>query len=228
MAASSGMDRRIDSVFAFSDGKARRLARPGVLLVLAGLPVMCLAATVGLGSVGGREAPGVPANAAPPIEPSRQATREVSVLTLPRPRLIAPQVAAETAAAKSPAFEVASIRAHEFPPNVFGFSSTGRSFIRISGSRVTLSVVSLIGLVRDAYDVQDFQVSGAPGWTDQRGRQQFYDIEARAPGDGTPTVGQVRQMLQTLLADRFQLKASSRGERVSGVRSGGRQERAEV
>jgi hypothetical protein len=48
--------------------------------------------------------------------------------------------------------------------------------------------------------------SGAPDWRDETGRNQLYDIEARAPGDGVPTMDEVRQMLQTLLAERFQLK----------------------
>ena len=33
-----------------------------------------------------------------------------------------------------------------------------------------------------------------------------FDIVANAPGEGTPTGDDVRRMLQTLLADRFQLK----------------------
>ena len=36
--------------------------------------------------------------------------------------------------------------------------------------------------------------------------QPVYDIEAKAPGDGVPTMDEARQMLQTLLAERFQLK----------------------
>jgi len=120
--------------------------------------------------------------------------------------LVAQQIAVQPAPARPLEFEVASVKPHEFPRNVFGFSGNGRSAIHISGNRVTLSVVTLAALVKDAYDVKDFQVTGAPGWTDKRGTQQFYDIEARSPGDGTPTLDQVRQMLQALLADRFQLK----------------------
>jgi len=104
-----------------------------------------------------------------------------------------------------PKFEVASVKPHDFPRGVFGFRNNGNSPIRISGTRVTLSIVSLQTLVREAYDVGDFQVTGAPGWKGNNGADQFYDIEARVPGDTTPTVQQVRQMLQTLLAARFQL-----------------------
>lgn len=64
----------------------------------------------------------------------------------------------------------------------------------------------LTRLVLAAYKLRTFQVSGAPEWRDDTGRHQIYDIEARAPGGGVPTMDEVRQMLQTLLAERFQLK----------------------
>jgi VWFA-related protein len=52
MAASSrGMGKRIDHVFELSNGSLRKLTRPGAVLALIGLPVMCLAATVGLESI---------------------------------------------------------------------------------------------------------------------------------------------------------------------------------
>jgi uncharacterized protein (TIGR03435 family) len=37
---------------------------------------------------------------------------------------------------------------------------------------------------------------------------EIYELEARAPGDATPDLAQVREMTQTLLAERFQLKVS--------------------
>jgi GWxTD domain-containing protein len=46
MAASSGISRRVDQVFELSGGTLRKLARPGLSLVLLGVPVVCLAATV--------------------------------------------------------------------------------------------------------------------------------------------------------------------------------------
>lgn len=100
------------------------------------------------------------------------------------------------------AFEVASIRAHEYPPSRV-VAGTGGS-IRISGNRVTL-LGSLTGFVMSAYNLREFQVSGAPAhWTDKLGRQQHYDISAKADGE-TLTMDQARRMLQTLLTDRFQL-----------------------
>ena len=49
MAAGSGMGKRIDQVFELSGGNLRKLARPGIVLALTGVPVMCLASAVGLG-----------------------------------------------------------------------------------------------------------------------------------------------------------------------------------
>jgi uncharacterized protein (TIGR03435 family) len=57
-----------------------------------------------------------------------------------------------------------------------------------------------------AYKLRTFQVSGAPEWRNETGRNQLYDIEAKVPGDSVPTMDEVRKMLQTLLSERFQLK----------------------
>jgi uncharacterized protein (TIGR03435 family) len=105
----------------------------------------------------------------------------------------------------APMFEVASVRPYEFAPNMLGVTTLGASKILISGNRVT-SRGSLLGLLMAAYGVRDFQISGDPGWTDKLGRQQFFDIAAKTEGDATATADQVRQMLQSLLADRFQLR----------------------
>lgn len=113
---------------------------------------------------------------------------------------------AQTAAASPPAFEVASVKPHVFARNQFAFGTpSGESPIRISGNRVTTQGL-LAGLVMTAYKLRTFQVSGAPEWRDGTGRNQLYDIEAKAPGDGAPTMDEARRMLQTLLAERFQLK----------------------
>ena len=113
---------------------------------------------------------------------------------------------AQTTAASPLAFEVASVKPHVFARNQFAFGSpSGESPIRISGNRVTTQGL-LAGLVLTAYKLRTFQLSGAPEWRDETGRNQVYDIEAKAPGDGAPTMDDARQMLQTLLAERFQLK----------------------
>jgi uncharacterized protein (TIGR03435 family) len=124
----------------------------------------------------------------------------------------APAISAQTQISTKPAkasplsFEVASVKPHAFARGQFAFGTVfGESPIRISGNRVTMQGL-LAGLVLSAYKLRTFQVSGAPEWRDETGRIQLYDIEARAPGDGVPPMDEVRQMLQTLLAERFQLK----------------------
>lgn len=108
----------------------------------------------------------------------------------------------------APAFEVASVKAVDLPPGTFPFGDRAAPAIHISGNRVTTRA-SISGLVLAAYDLKGFQISSAPDWTDRRGRLQLYDISAKTEGEGTPTLDQVRQMLRTMLADRFQLKLHS-------------------
>jgi uncharacterized protein (TIGR03435 family) len=97
------------------------------------------------------------------------------------------------ARAQSPAFEVASIK--PLP----GFVNAR---FNLSGPRVTMSGYGLEGLVMDAYKVEPWQISAGPVWL----RTDPFEIVAKAPGDASPTPEQLRLMLQTLLADRFQLK----------------------
>jgi uncharacterized protein (TIGR03435 family) len=92
-------------------------------------------------------------------------------------------------------FEVASIRLHTAEPVTrIGFSN--------SGPRFTAEAVTLTNFITYAYDIKDYQVSGAPDWaaTDR------YDIVAKAEGDGLLTRDQAKAMLRTLLAERFHLK----------------------
>ena len=68
------------------------------------------------------------------------------------------------------------------------------------GGRFNASATTLKFLVEWAYGIQPFQHSGGPSWmgTDR------YDVVAKAAGQATDA--QMKLMLQTLLADRFQLK----------------------
>ncbi len=75
--------------------------------------------------------------------------------------------------------------------------------------------VTLKLLMEQAYDVRDFQISGAPGWFDS----EHYDVDAKPEDSGNAnqdprkmTEGQrqamqdrLRQMIQSLLADRCKL-----------------------
>jgi uncharacterized protein (TIGR03435 family) len=96
--------------------------------------------------------------------------------------------------AQSPlAFEVASVKPAP------GFVNAR---VNLSGPRVTISGYALEGLIMDAYKVEPWQLSGGPVWRDT----DPFDILAKAPGENAPEPEQIRQMLQTLLEDRFKLK----------------------
>jgi uncharacterized protein (TIGR03435 family) len=60
---------------------------------------------------------------------------------------------------------------------------------------LTLNVI-----LRQAYGLEHYQITGGPAWLDT----DRFDIEAKAAGE--PTKEQMMAMLQALLADRFQLK----------------------
>jgi uncharacterized protein (TIGR03435 family) len=109
----------------------------------------------------------------------------------------APQLGAQQQAATPLAFEVASIRPHT------GMYTVVR--VSISGPKVTIDAYGLTGLIMDAYHLNGrYQISGGPNWMDSDSDR--FDIVANSPGEGTPSGDDVRRMLQTLLADRFQLK----------------------
>ena len=94
------------------------------------------------------------------------------------------------------AFEVASVKPHQGPLTRFlDFSS--------SGPRLTLEAYPLSGLIMEAYNLKGYQVSFA---APDPAPDVFYDIAARAEGGGVRTKNEFRQMLQTLLVERFHLK----------------------
>ncbi len=98
-----------------------------------------------------------------------------------------------TAAAQTPAFEVASIKPDR--------SIAGMSSIRLSQGRVTMENVSLKKIMLNAFGIPDDRVYliDGPDWL----ATERFDIEATFPGD-TP-LPQVRQMMQSLLAERFKM-----------------------
>jgi len=93
-------------------------------------------------------------------------------------------------------FEVASIRVHREPPRIIGVS--------ISGPRLRADAEMLLGLVRYAYDLKNYQLADSPALA--TAGETMYDIVAKAEGDDAYKPQEFRQMLQALLADRFKLK----------------------
>ena len=114
--------------------------------------------------------------------------------------------------ASAPAFEVASIK----PNN----SGDGRVMLGNQPGRFTATNVTLRMLIRNAYQLQDFQISGGPGWLNS----DHFDIVAKidpavqesinaarggigpaaVPGQGP---NPLQLMIRSLLADRFKLVA---------------------
>ena len=114
-----------------------------------------------------------------------------------------PQVAPD-----APSFEVASIK----PNN----SGDGRVMLQNQPGRFAATNVTLRMLIRNAYQLQDFQISGGPAWLNA----DHFDIVAKIDatvqeqinargGAMAPAAGQgptpIQLMLRSLLADRFKL-----------------------
>lgn len=117
-----------------------------------------------------------------------------------------PAQSQETSATPLPSFEVASIK--------LDHPSTPGRFIRMGDpSRFTATNIPVRDLIRFAYHVQPFQISGGPSWIDSEG----YDIEAKVEDPivaelqklpAEQRVEQMRLMLRSLLTDRFKLNLS--------------------
>lgn len=212
MASGSGMGRRIDAVFELSGRRVPKLSRPGVLLGLIGLPVMCLSATVGLveNKVPSPQLPLIQTNPMLPPLPAPVAARGPVVLKA----LAQQQKRSETVAQPAPAprakFEVASVKpCKEVPAGRNGGGTQSAGTLRINCQTPG-------DLIRDAYDLyangrlprgfisrnsRTVPIEGAPGWINS----ERYYIDAKA--DGPLTQEMMRgPLMRTLLEDRFKLK----------------------
>lgn len=96
----------------------------------------------------------------------------------------------------APTFEVASVKAS--PPSSDSMRMRVQPAITTSPGGATLLNASLKALIQWAYHMQTIQVIG-PGWLDQ----SRYDVVAKTSAPASNE--QLRQMMQTLLADRFKL-----------------------
>jgi uncharacterized protein (TIGR03435 family) len=94
-------------------------------------------------------------------------------------------------------FEVASVK-----PSAPSGSNVFMVRVEMApGGRYTASGVTLKLLLQQAFDVRDYQITGGPGWISS----ERYDINAKA---GVPDINrdQIKVLLQSLLAERFQLQ----------------------
>ncbi len=116
--------------------------------------------------------------------------------SLPGGGLMAPQILAQSRAASTPQFEVASIK----PANPSA-PLPGRMGASVNTTPGQLSTPSatLKELVEGAYALENYQVTGGPGWI---GSARF-EVQAKAAGAATRE--QLLFMLRPLLAERFKL-----------------------
>jgi uncharacterized protein (TIGR03435 family) len=107
-------------------------------------------------------------------------------------------------------FEVASVKAA--PERDYGTYARPTGMApEITGSpaRIDFSDVSLVGVICRAYGVRAADIK-APEWMQER----RYDIHAKPPADAPK--GHIPEMLQNLLADRFQMKLHWESHQESG------------
>ncbi|MGD1092958.1 MAG: TIGR03435 family protein [Bryobacteraceae bacterium] len=98
-----------------------------------------------------------------------------------------------------PTFDVASIKPAVPPGMPDRMSGKFRVGMNIDGARVDIGFMSLADLIRIAYRVKPYQITG-PNWMSS----ERWDIQATLP-DGASR-DQVPEMLQALLVERFGLK----------------------
>ena len=101
----------------------------------------------------------------------------------------------------APSFEAASVK-----PSTPA-SAPGSEFNFAPGGGLAIRNGDLKGIIQMAFNIQDFQILGAPSWTNA----EHYDIFAKAPVDPNSKAtaaeqrDQARRMLQTLLVERYQM-----------------------
>jgi uncharacterized protein (TIGR03435 family) len=113
--------------------------------------------------------------------------------------LVVPALAFTQTPAAPLSFEVAVIKPAETITAATIASGKLHVGMNVEGSRVDIGYMSLADLIPLAFNLKPYQISG-PDWM---GAQRF-DILAKMPEGATKE--QVPEMLQALLAERFQLK----------------------
>jgi uncharacterized protein (TIGR03435 family) len=106
--------------------------------------------------------------------------------------------AVASAAAAQPEFEVASVKPAAPVSGHFQYHMT----MKVDAAMVDISNASLTDLIRTAYRVNSYQISG-PDWM----AAQKFDVVAKLPAAAAKDAAQdqIPEMLQALLATRFQL-----------------------
>ncbi|HEY2383137.1 MAG TPA: TIGR03435 family protein [Terriglobia bacterium] len=170
----------------------------------------------------------------------------IAHLALLQQSIAIPAAASSSAAQERLEFEVVSIRAPSYPrvPR-FACRGTDGTFEprnslfwtasaftevgykdQVREGPMTVPVGRCIGqpdfpsLVSAAYDVPRYDISGGPQWAQGvrvSGMIQRFSIEAKAEDVTSATKEKLRQMLQSMLADRFKLKFHWEPKESSGI-----------
>jgi uncharacterized protein (TIGR03435 family) len=128
----------------------------------------------------------------------------ITVMTIAAPFVVrGAQQTPASADPSRPSFDVASIKQNK---SLAGGGTMGPR----PGGRIVARNVSLRALVGFAYNLRGYQFDGGPNWitTDR------FDIDAMA--EGNPPLDKMREMLRTLLEDRFQLVVHRETRQVDG------------
>jgi uncharacterized protein (TIGR03435 family) len=105
-----------------------------------------------------------------------------------------------------PRFEAASVKPAQ--------SRSGRPVMQPSPGGLRATNVTVKMLMKAAYRLDEASMSGGPGWLDT----ETFDISAKTTGKTDES--QLRLMLQSLLADRFQLKVHRETKELSAFALG--------
>src|SRR5580698_3680088 len=116
--------------------------------------------------------------------------------------VLAAQIVPGQSSSGNPAFDAVLIKPSAPDARGGGFN--------MSPGRLAAKNQSLKDLVRFAYDLHDYQVSGGLGWTDS----ERYEVVATFPGETTNE--RRAQMMQAMLADRFGLTIHRESKEVAG------------
>lgn len=131
---------------------------------------------------------------------SREISVPCQIAALPLLLLLAVVLPAQTAdlpnMAKdaSPQFEVATIKPSDPADQNYGFHT--------SGHRIFVENQTVSSILSVAYAIHRSQIVDAPAWFDH----DRFDVHGVPDQPGVPNLKQLQEMLQKLLADRFQLK----------------------
>lgn len=197
--AGANLRRRIEAIMASRIGQRLNRAKK---LLLASAGVAALAGPVVIGVViGVGNAPAVRAQSPAAAQPMAK-TAPAAPVPAPTVQATTPQQGAIGRTTEKPlAFDAASIKpSNSAMAGDRGGPGGGGGRLQFSPGRVLGRNVTAKRIILEAYHLlKDYQLLGGPGWIDSA----RFDLEAKS--DTPASENQLRQMLQTLLVERFKL-----------------------